>query len=161
MVHQKVLWRPLKSFIKPFEAPRRSGKIKKFNLIFFSSSGIGTGSVKKYRNHLVAHLLKWLSDVMRNKCQKKSYNNNSICFCLWCYKQSKNFSNSIWESVTSPWRAEYKTLRLNQWKYLTARSKNPKKSWTKKNKLHVLHEFLWLINSLDPFSVPRLLLPYP
>ena len=95
---------------------------------------------------------------MRNKCQKKLPNNNFICFCLWCYKQSKNSSNSIWESVTSTRKAEYKTLRLHQRKYLTARSKNPKKNWTTKSKLLVLHEFLW--NSLYPFSVPRLLLPY-
>ena len=34
-----------KAFIKPFEAPQRSAKIK-IELIFFSSSGIGTGRVK-------------------------------------------------------------------------------------------------------------------
>ena len=34
-----------KAFIKPFEAPQRSAKIK-IELNFFSSAGIGTGRVK-------------------------------------------------------------------------------------------------------------------
>ena len=37
----------LKVFIKPFEAPQRSVKIK-IELNFFSSSGIGTGRVMIY-----------------------------------------------------------------------------------------------------------------
>ena len=35
------------AFIKPFEAPQRSVKIK-IKLDFFSSSGIGTGRVKAF-----------------------------------------------------------------------------------------------------------------
>ena len=36
-----------KAFIKPFEAPQRSVKIK-LQVIFFSSSGIETGRVNEY-----------------------------------------------------------------------------------------------------------------
>ena len=45
VVPQKYLWRPLKVFIKPFEAPQRSVKIKIY-VNFFSSSRIGAGRVK-------------------------------------------------------------------------------------------------------------------
>ena len=39
----------LKAFIKPFEAPQRSVKIKA-SLNFFSSSGIGKGRVKAFHS---------------------------------------------------------------------------------------------------------------
>ena len=42
----KGFMKALKVFIKPFEAPQRSVKIK-IELNFFSSSGIGTGSAKE------------------------------------------------------------------------------------------------------------------
>ena len=43
----KGFMKALKVFIKPFEAPQRSVKIK-IELNFFSSSGIGTGRVMIY-----------------------------------------------------------------------------------------------------------------
>ena len=42
----KDFMKAIKTFIKPFEAPQRSVKTK-FNLIFFYSSGTGTGRVNK------------------------------------------------------------------------------------------------------------------
>ena len=43
----KGFMKAFNAFIKPFEAPQRSVKIK-IKLDFFSSSGIGTGRVKAF-----------------------------------------------------------------------------------------------------------------
>ena len=57
MVRQKVLWRPLKAFVKPFEAPQRRVKIK-IEVNFLSFSGIRMGKVNRLLTlKLLKHLL--------------------------------------------------------------------------------------------------------
>ena len=52
-----VAFKTFKAFLELFEAPQRSVKIK-ILLNFFSSSGIGTGRVKRFKNIIMIFRIK-------------------------------------------------------------------------------------------------------
>ena len=72
VVLQKVLWKPLKGFIKPFYAPQRSVKIK-VNINFISSTRIRAGRVI-IQEKTVTRQVKSNSKSVKLKIEKRFWN---------------------------------------------------------------------------------------